>query len=182
VTVKFRLGWSDEEINYLELGKVFEEDGAAALVLHPRTRVQGFTGIAQLEAIRELVDMVGIPVIGSGDASTGEKASAMFSATGCAGVMVGRGALGKPWIFESMHAYIKGTEKLKPSMFRPKLVQHHMELLMEYLPGRRSVGHLRKHLGWYSKGWPGGAAFRREVNGLLDPLDIVKRAEEFFGF
>jgi tRNA-dihydrouridine synthase B len=94
--------------------------------------------------------------------------------------MVGRGALGKPWIFESMHAYIAGIGKSAPPQFRPEIVQRHMELLLEYLPGRRSVGHLRKHLGWYSKGFPGGAAFRREVNGLLDPLDIVKRAGEFF--
>jgi tRNA-dihydrouridine synthase B len=119
-------------------------------------------------------------VIGSGDVKTGSDALKMFTCTGCAGIMVGRGALGKPWIFDSIHAYITGTADKLLEDFRPDLVQMHLELLSEYLPGRRSVGHLRKHLGWYSKGWPGGSAFRKEINQLLDPLDIVKKAEDFF--
>ncbi|MGD8353570.1 MAG: tRNA dihydrouridine synthase DusB [Pseudomonadota bacterium] len=181
VTVKMRLGWSEEEMTYLKLGRSFEEAGAAALVLHPRTRVQGFSGAARMEAVGKLADAVKIPVIGSGDIITGEDAVRMFSSTGCAGIMVGRGTLGKPWIFESIYAYIAGTADKALEDFRPDLVQMHMELLSEYLPGRRSVGHLRKHLGWYSRGFTGGSAFRREINQLLDPLDIKRRAEEFFG-
>ena len=182
VTVKFRLGWSEEEMNYIRLGRAFEEEGAAGLVLHPRTRVQGFKGAAHWEAIEELVDAVNVPVIGSGDVATGEEASRMLSSTGCAGVMVGRGALGKPWIFESINAYIKGIASGDKHGFRPELVQMHLDLLLDYLPGRRSVGHLRKHLAWYSRGFPGGAAFRREVNGLLEPHEIVRKAEDFFQF
>jgi tRNA-dihydrouridine synthase B len=180
VTVKFRLGWSEEEMNYLHLGKAFEEEGAAGLILHPRTRVQGFTGTARWEAIKELVDTVRIPVIGSGDVASGEESARMLSSTNCAGVMVGRGALGKPWIFELMHAYITGTDPDDSNEFRPELVQMHLGLLLEHLPGRRSVGHLRKHLGWYSKGFVGGSAFRREINGLSEPGDIVRKAECFF--
>ena len=182
VTVKFRLGWSEEEMNYIHLGKSFEEEGAVALVLHPRTRVQGFTGTSRWEAISELVDAVRIPVIGSGDVSSGEEAARMLSSTGCAGVMVGRGALGKPWIFDSMHAYITGSYSKNHDHFRPELVQMHLKLLLEHLPGRRSVGHLRKHLAWYSKGFTGGSAFRREINGLPEPLDIIRKAEDFFDF
>jgi len=182
VTVKFRLGWSEEEMNYIRLGRAFEEEGAAGLVLHPRTRVQGFKGAAHWEAIEELVDAVNVPVIGSGDVATGEEASRMLSSTGCAGVMVGRGALGKPWIFGSINAYIKGIASGDKHGFRPELVQMHLDLLLDYLPGRRSVGHLRKHLAWYSRGFPGGAAFRREVNGLLEPHEIVRKAEDFFQF
>ena len=182
VTVKFRLGWSSDEINYLELGKAFEEEGAAALVLHPRTRVQGFSGTAKWEAIRKLVENVSIPVIGSGDVFTGEDAASMLSSTGCAGAMVGRGALGKPWIFDSMRAHITGTQRDNQDHFRPELVQMHLNLLLEYLPGKRSVGHLRKHLGWYSKGYMGGSAFRREINRLLEPHEIVRAAEDFFQF
>jgi nifR3 family TIM-barrel protein len=182
VTVKFRLGWSEEEMNYIHLGKTFEEEGAAGLVLHPRTRVQGFTGTARWEAIRELVDAVRIPVIGSGDVGSGEEAARMLSSTGCAGVMVGRGALGKPWIFDSMHAYITGSHSENSSRFRPELVQMHVDLILEHLPGKRSVGHLRKHLAWYSKGFPGGSAFRREINGLLEPHEIIKASEDFFQF
>ncbi len=181
VTVKFRLGWSEEEMNYISLGEAFEEEGAAGLVLHPRTRVQGFTGTARWETIKELVDAVRVPVIGSGDVASGEEAARMLSATACAGVMVGRGALGKPWIFDSMHAYIIGTESKGLDKFRPELVQMHLNLLLNHLPGKRGVGHLRKHLAWYSKGFSGGSAFRREINGLPEADDIVRLAEEFFG-
>jgi nifR3 family TIM-barrel protein len=182
VTVKFRLGWSGEETNFINLGKAFEEEGAAGLVLHPRTRIQGFTGAARWEAIKELVEVVSVPVIGSGDVATGEEAFRMLSSTGCAGVMVGRGALGKPWIFDSINAYIKGTEPEDCDNFRPELVQMHLDLLREHLPGRRSVGHLRKHLAWYSRGFSRSTAFRREINGLLEPHEIVRKAEEFFQF
>ena len=182
VTVKFRLGWSEEEANFIHLGKTFEEEGASGLVLHPRTRVQGFSGIVQWEAIEELVDAVNIPVIGSGNAATGEEASRMLSLTGCAGIMVGRGALGKPWIFDTINAYINGSKSVSRDKFRPELVQMHLELLLEYLPGRRSVGHLRKHLAWYSRGFAGGAAFRRTINGLLEPHQIIKAANDFFEF
>lgn len=180
VTVKFRLGWSDEEINFLLLGRVFQSEGAAGLVLHPRTRMQGFTGAARWEAIAELAKAVRIPVIGSGDVSDGEEAARMLTSTGCAGVMVGRGALGKPWIFETMHAYIKGSKVGNSGSFRPELVQMHIQLLLEHLPGRRSVGHLRKHLAWYSKGFKGGTGFRREINALPEAEDIVQLAEDFF--
>ncbi len=181
VTVKFRLGWSEEEANFIHLGKTFEEEGASGLVLHPRTRVQGFSGIVQWEAIEELVDAVNIPVIGSGNVATGEEASRMLSLTGCAGVMVGRGALGKPWIFDTINAYIKGSKSDSSGKFRPELVQMHLQLLLEYLPGRRSVGHLRKHLAWYSRGFAGGAAFRRTINEMIDPLDIMDYARDFLG-
>lgn len=180
VTVKFRLGWSAEEMNYLELGRVFQGEGAGALVLHPRTRVQGFAGSAHWEAIGQLADAVTIPVIGSGDVTTGEEAARMLSGTGCAGIMIGRGALGKPWIFRAIHAYITGTGVEGNQEFSPELVQMHLQLLLEYLPGRRSVGHLRKHLAWYSKGWPGGSVFRRAINGIPEPEAIVKMAVEFF--
>jgi tRNA-dihydrouridine synthase B len=181
ITVKFRLGWSGEETNFIQLGKTFEEEGAAGLVLHPRTRVQGFTGAVRWEAIEELADAVNIPVIGSGNVATGGEASRMLSLTGCAGVMVGRGALGKPWIFDTINAYIKGTGSDIHDKFRPELVQMHLELLLEYLPGRGSVGHLRKHLAWYSRGFAGGAAFRRTINEMTDPSDIVDYARDFLG-
>ena len=179
VTVKFRLGWAQGEINYLEMGKAFEEAGAAALTLHPRTRVQGFTGIPDIAAIGRLTEAVGIPVIGSGDVKDGESAQRMLAETGCAGVMIGRGVLGKPWIFDEVRAYITGTKTETSGNFRPELVQKHINLLLQHLPDRRSVGHLRKHLAWYSKGFPEGAGFRREVNRLTEPGEIVELAEEF---
>ena len=181
VSVKMRLGWSPEEENFLEAGKTFEGLGAAALILHPRTRVQGFTGEARWEAVGRLVREVGIPVIGSGDIYSGEDAARKFSETRCAALMIGRASLGKPWIFRAVHAYIMGTEKDGKSDFSPKLMQDHLKMLIGHMPGRRSVGHLRKHLAWYSKGFPESAAFRRTINELSEPREIIQQAESFFG-
>jgi nifR3 family TIM-barrel protein len=182
VTVKLRLGWSESEINYLRLAKSIEDHGAAALILHPRTRVQGFTGPARWEDVARLVNEVSIPVIGSGDIATGADAKGKLEETGCAALMIGRAALGKPWIFKAIYAYIIGNGIEYTPEFRPELVQKHLEMLIQHLPGRRSVGHLRKHLAWYSRGFPVSSAFRREINGLMEPCEIIKTAEEFFQF
>lgn len=181
VTVKMRRGWSETEENYLELGKAFEDLGAAALILHPRTRVQGFSGEARWEAVAQLVEKVAIPVIGSGDVKTAEDAASKLESTGCAALMIGRASLGKPWIFHAIHAYIMGSNNRFEAIFRPELVQMHLKLLLEHMPGRSSVGHLRKHLAWYSRGFPDSAAFRREINVLPEPQEIIQRAENFFG-
>lgn len=181
VTVKIRLGWSAEEENYLELGRAFQDQGAAALTLHPRTRVQGFSGPTRWEAVARLVSEVNIPVIGSGDILSGEDALRRFSETGCSALMIGRAALGKPWIFDQIRAYITGSSCYADPLFRTKLMQEHIEMLCRHMPGRSSVGHLRKHLAWYSKGMPESSVFRREINSLPEPEEIVKRAEGFFG-
>jgi nifR3 family TIM-barrel protein len=179
VTVKMRLGWSETDENFLELGKIFEDLGAAALILHPRTKLQGFSGKARWEAVAQLVGGVSIPVIGSGDVHTGEDAKRKIESTGCAALMIGRASLGKPWIFQTIHAYITGRKNHFTDIFRPELVQTHMKLLTDYMPGRSSVGHLRKHLAWYSRGFPNSAAFRREINGLTESGEIVALAREF---
>ena len=180
VTVKMRLGWSVQEENYLDLGRALRDQGAAALTLHPRTRIQGFSGPTRWEAVARLVRKVDIPVIGSGDILSGEDALRRFSETGCGALMIGRAALGKPWIFYEIHAYITGSPCNLDERFRTKLMQDHIEMLCLHLPERLSVGHLRKHLAWYSKGMAGGSSFRREINTLSDPDKIVRRAEEFF--
>ena len=181
VTVKLRLGWSEAESNYLEIGRAMEDQGAAALILHPRTRVQGFTGQARWEAVARLVEEVSIPVVGSGDVFTSEDAAEKLKNTGCAALMIGRAALGNPWIFDSINAYIMGKKDDECLTFRPELMQKHLEMLIQHFQGKRSVGHLRKHLAWYSRGFPGSAAFRREINGLPGPTGIIHLAEKFFG-
>jgi len=181
VTVKMRLGWSSSEENYLEAGRSFEDRGAAALILHPRTKAQGFTGEARWEAVARLVEEVDIPVIGSGDVTSGEDAVREFADTGCAALMIGRAALGKPWICQVIHAYIIGTEKDSGDQFLPELMRDHLEMIVQYMPGRSSVGHLRKHLAWYSRGFPESATFRREINRLPEPEKIIQLAETFFG-
>ena len=179
VTVKMRLGWSVHEENYLELGRVFQDQGAAALILHPRTRVQGFSGPTRWEAVSKLVEKVDIPVIGSGDIQSGEDALGRILESGCQALMIGRAALGKPWIFYEIHAYITGSPCNPDDRFRTKLMHDHIQMICRYLPGRLSVGHLRKHLAWYSKGIPEGSSFRREINAISEPEEIIRRAEEF---
>jgi nifR3 family TIM-barrel protein len=181
VTVKIRLGWSDEEMNYLELARQFEGAGAAAITLHPRTRVQGFGGTARWEHIARLKESVSVPVIGSGDVTDADSAREMFAVTGCDALMIGRGALGRPWIFQDIADELSGRDKTISETDHLLFVTRHMAMLTELLSGRRSVGHLRKNLAWYSKGMAGGAEFRRTVNFLKEPQEIDDLAREFFG-
>ncbi|GBE14455.1 MAG TPA: tRNA dihydrouridine synthase DusB [Proteobacteria bacterium] len=179
VTAKIRLGWSATEANYTSIARILESEGLSAITLHPRTRVQGYSGKAQWKHIAFLKETVAIPVIGSGDVQTGEDAVAMFQTTGCDAVMIGRGAFGRPWIFGEIKSAIEGRPGKFDDQFKRGLISTHIGLIVREMPGRRGVGHLRKHLGWYSKGIPGGSGFRRAINGLENPDDIVNLAVEF---
>ena len=179
VTAKIRLGWSAAEENYIPFARLLESEGLSAVTLHPRTRTQGYTGDARWEHIARLKAALFIPVVGSGDVRTGEDAIAMFRITACDAVMVGRGALGRPWIFREMMSSLSGHPEETDLRFRRRLIATHIGLIVSRMPGRRSVGHLRKHLGWYSKGMAGGSDFRRRINYLDSPDDIVDYAVEF---
>lgn len=179
VTAKIRLGWSAMEENYMSIAHILESEGLSAITLHPRTRVQGYSGDARWKHIACLKEAVTIPVIGSGDVRTGDDAIFMFQSTGCDAVMVGRGAFGKPWIFGEIKSSLEGHPGKTDVQFRRWLISTHIDLIIKEIPGQRSVGHLRKHLGWYSKGIPGGSDFRREINGLENPDDIVNLAVKF---
>ncbi|NOY85719.1 MAG: tRNA dihydrouridine synthase DusB [Deltaproteobacteria bacterium] len=181
VTAKIRLGWSAMEENYISIARILESEGLSAITLHPRTRVQGYAGDAQWKHIAYLKEAITIPVIGSGDVRTSENAIAMFQTTGCDAVMIGRGAFGKPWIFGEIKSSLEGHPEEADVHFRRRLISTHIDLIIREMPGQRSTVHLRKHLGWYSKGIPGGSDFRREINGLDDPDDIVDLAVEFLG-
>lgn len=181
VTVKIRLGWTDDESNYIRLGKILQDEGASAVTLHPRTRTQGFSGRARWECIGHLKESLTIPVLGSGDVVDAGGVKEMFRITGCDAVMIGRGALGKPWIFRQISSDLEWTGETVDTAWCRDLMAIHISLLLEAFPGRRSVGQLRKHLAWYTKGYPNGSSFRREVNRIDDPGEIVKMAEAFLG-
>lgn len=166
VTVKIRKGFDDSCINAVEIAKVIEEAGGAAVAVHGRTREQYYSGKADWEIIRKVKEAVSIPVIGNGDVTSAEDAVRMQKLTGCDGVMVGRGAQGNPWIFREL-VECDRTGKIPP---RPSLEElketmlRHARLQIEYKGDYLGIREMRKHVGWYTTGLKGAAALRAEIN------------------
>ncbi len=150
-TVKVRGGWDDRTINAPEIARIAEEAGADGVTVHPRTRSQHYTGLAPWAVIAAVVDAVRIPVTGNGDVRSHADAAAMARATGCAAVMIGRGALGAPWIFSAGHPDREA---------RAAIIRRHCALIEEHLPPRLALIQVKKHLAWYSAGLPFGARLR----------------------
>ena len=150
-TIKIRGGWDDATINAPAIAEIAESEGIDGLTVHPRTRSQQYTGRAPWEIIAAVVAAVRLPVIGNGDVQSRADAAAMASATGCAGVMIGRGALGAPWIFGEQDATREG---------KARVIARHCALLEEHLPERIALIQLKKHLSWYSDGLPFAARMR----------------------
>jgi len=189
VTIKFRLGIDDEILTYLDAGRIGEEEGCAAVGLHARTAAQLYDGEACWDAIARLKDAVRrIPVLGNGDIWEAEDALRMMRTTGCDGVIVGRGCLGRPWLFRDLADVFEGREPADPPGFGGvvDVMLEHARLLAEWLgdegPAMRSF---RKHSSWYTKGFRGGAPLRQRLMQvtrlaeLRDVLSEVDRAQPF---
>ena len=166
VTVKIRKGFNDESVNAVEIARIVEEAGGAAVAVHGRTREQYYSGKADWDIIRQVKEAVSIPVIGNGDVTNGEKAIAMMEETGCDGVMIGRGAQGNPWIFSELLEYEKtGQMPSRPSreMIRETMLRH-TRLQIEFKGEYLGIREMRKHVAWYTKGLEGSAKLRDEIN------------------
>ena len=180
-TVKFRAGWSDDEIVCVELARMAESCGLAAVALHARTREQGYSGQARWEWIAAIKDAVKIPVIGNGDIRTPEDAWAMVTQTGCDAVMIGRMAPSNPWIFRQIEQYCT-EQKLydEPTEAdRYQMIRTYFSMLIEEeLPD--AVGKMKQFASWFTHGVPGGAALRKAIYESKSAVDILGRVEEFF--
>ena len=166
VTVKIRKGFDDDHINAVEIAKIIEEAGAAAVAVHGRTREQYYSGKADWDIIRQVKEAVTIPVIGNGDVNSGEKAIAMREQTGCDGIMIARGAQGNPWIFSELLEYERsGTLPPRPSVEEiKKTMLRHARLQLKFKGDFIGMREMRKHVAWYTKGIHGAARFRELIN------------------
>lgn len=177
VTVKFRKGFNDENINAVEMGKIAEANGAAAITVHGRTREQYYSGKADWDIIKQVKESVNIPVIGNGDIFSPVDAKNMFEYTGCDGIMIGRGAQGNPWIFKNVIHYLEKGELLPEPTWEERLdmAVRHLKMLVEYKGEVVGVREMRKHLGWYIKGLPHSAEMRVLINSTsgLEPMEQV---------
>ncbi len=181
VTVKIRSGWDDDSINAVEVAKRCEDAGAAAITVHGRTRAQMYAPPVNLDVIRDVKRAVNIPVIGNGDICSAKDAAYMYEYTGCDFIMVGRAAMGAPWIFSQINAYL-GSETLLPEpplSKRFSVLLRQVELMMKYKDPRNAILESRKHAAWYLKGIKGAASLRRmcgEINSYDDLILLCKTA------
>ncbi len=181
VTVKTRSGWSQSKINVSEVARVAEDAGADAITIHPRTAKQGFSGSADWPLIARVKQAVNIPVIGNGDVTRPEDVGKMRKLTQCDGVMIGRGAMGNPWIFEQARQLTKGQPLYGPTpQERLDVVRRHLELYEESLHGRQSLSGVRSRLMWYSKKLRGSARLRASLSDCRHLEDMIKICEDFF--
>jgi tRNA-dihydrouridine synthase B len=181
LTVKFRIGLRDAESTYLELGRICEANGVAAVALHGRSAKQMFRGQADWSAIARLKEAVAIPVIGNGDVNEPDDALRMLAETGCDGVMIGRAATKNPWIFRQIEAHMSGDLVAEPDLEqRRNLVLGHFRMVAERENERFALHKLRKFTGWYTHGLPHGRKLRQKINQLPDVRSFLAAVEEFF--
>ena len=175
VTVKIRAGFDSDNINAVEMAKIAEDNGAAAVAVHGRTREQYYSGEADRSVIKAVKEAVGIPVIGNGDVNSYESAVHMLEYTGCDAVMIGRAAEGNPWIFKELTERAKGNEYVKPSSLEIKqMILRHAKMLIDYKGEYIGSREMRKHAAWYTTGIKGAS----KIRGRLYECETLEQLED----
>ncbi|MBQ2642517.1 MAG: tRNA dihydrouridine synthase DusB [Eubacterium sp.] len=176
ITVKIRKGFNPGDNNAVEIAKIAEGTGMDAIVVHPRTRDQFFSGESDWSVIKEVKDAVSIPVIGNGDIKTPQDAKAMYDETGCDSIMIARAAQGNPWIFREVKHYLEIGELLaKPTREEVRhMIIRHAKMLVEFKGEYTGVREMRKHVSWYTAGIPYSSKIRRRVNSITDLDGLIK--------
>jgi len=182
LTVKMRSGWDNQQINAVEMSRLAEDCGADAITIHPRTKTQGFRGQSDWSLIGEVKRAVGVPVIGNGDVTTPSLAKKMMIETDCDGVMIGRGALGNPWIFNPQWSDSLEKTPSDISFLREKkrVIDRHFRLLQESDGEERALKEIWKHLFWYTRGLPRSASFRSALPGLRERGALFDAVASYF--
>lgn len=183
ITVKIRKGWDDKSVNAVEVAKICEQAGASAITVHGRTREQFYSGKADLDIISEVKKAVNIPVIGNRDITNANDAAQMLEKTNCDMVMIGRGALGNPWIFREINAWLNDLRPMFPPSPAEKVtvILRHIQAMCDYKGEEIAMREARKHVGWYMKGFKNAAELRREAGYLKtydELIELTKKAYE----
>ncbi len=181
VTLKYRKGWDQEHTVAVEIAKIAERVGISAITIHGRTRSEFYSGVADLEIIKQVKQAVHIPVIGNGDVVDEESAVRMFEETGVDGIMIGRGSFGNPWIFRKIVHFLQTGSKLPEPSKEEKLevMKKHIALAVEE-KGEIAVKELRRHIAWYTKNLKNSSEFRNNMNQIETESELIKEIEEYF--
>lgn len=182
VTLKFRKGWNNENIVACELAKIAEKCGVSAITIHGRTREEYYSGKADLDIIKKVKESVKIPVIGNGDIVDEESALKMFEYTGVDGIMIGRGAMGNPWIFEQIKYFIENNNKMPRPDNKEKyeIIKQHIELNIKEKGEIVGINEMRKNVSAYTKNMPEASKFRDEVNHITNVDELIDKVKKFF--
>ena len=183
VTLKIRTGWNRQNRNAPRVARIAEDCGIRALAIHGRTRADQYMGEAEYDTIAEVKSRVGIPVIANGDIDSPAKAAQVLARTSADGVMIGRAAQGRPWIFREIEHYLKTGEVLPPPLVDEihRILRGHLADLYAFYGVETGVRVARKHIGWYTRGLPGSAQFRFDMNQLRDAAEQTGAVDRFFG-
>lgn len=178
VTVKFRKGWDEENINAVEFAKMAEDSGASAVTIHGRTRHQFYSGDADWNIIAEIKQTLKIPVVGNGDIFSAQDAKKMFEYTKCDAVMVARGALGNPWIFKDINSFLNsGIDYSASEKEKLDMAIEHLKLMTSEKGQKCAVPEMRKHICWYLKGFKNSSQIRNKINIINDYDDVIELLE-----